>query len=537
MGRLSPALFDPLRRQRDVDEGPHTFVARYLYYLPLDTPSDLVSLFFTAAVVEAVVKCTWYRTLARTRRIFLGRASPDASNAGSSPTNRFPQEVVDMIIAHFVYDNRSLLACSLTSRSWYRAAFPHLHRNLITRTDSPLNKKTKWPKPLRMASKHGLLPCITGVFISRGSLFGNGFSARELNYWTRREFSKLTNVRELSIEALGIPSFGPKIQQHFGQFSPTLRSLTLISPQGCGRQVVFFIGLFPHLEDLNLLHVCSACLWGSQEDGLTLVPPFVPPLRGRFITYSGDCFAKGMIDLFGEVQFRRMDLWGGGMQRLLYACPNTLEMLGFDVTSICGEDPPSEDMQAPANDFTGGSHQGLDLARNKSLRELEITAKSLISALRIRASGATSRVLKAVFSTIKSPAFSDVVVIYREDDFYNYAFSENKQSQLGDETTWYREQFAVFRAMHEVRDYRLVLSVNWGCDNSSRRSGRLKEKIVRELERAVKAEQAKGGLPSQIAIRYTEYKGGTFPVGNVHISPLRGSLTTYLKHFQWPWRI
>ena len=72
----------------------------------------------------------WYRSLAGIRRICSGRASPEPSTTRPSPATRLPQEVVEMIIAHLIYDTRSLLACSLTCYSWYIATVPHLSKRI-----------------------------------------------------------------------------------------------------------------------------------------------------------------------------------------------------------------------------------------------------------------------------------------------------------------------------------------------------------------------------------------------------------------------
>lgn len=161
--------------------------------------------------------------------MLFGAASLDPPTANSSPANRLPQEVVDTTIAYLAHDTRSLWACSFTSRFWYNAAVPYLHHTL---TIGPAylylhDQRSKWPKPLRMASKFGFLPFITRVSISGSYQFGSTLSAAELDDRTQREFSALTNVRELSIESLNIPRFIPGIQQYFRQFSPTLQSLTL----------------------------------------------------------------------------------------------------------------------------------------------------------------------------------------------------------------------------------------------------------------------------------------------------------------------
>ena len=259
-----------------------------------------------------------------------------------------------MIIAHLIYDRRSLGACSFASRSWYSTAVPHLHRTLAAQTGYWANGKIKWPKPLRITSQFGFLPFVTRVSLSPG--LDDKFSAKLFSARTRREFSALTNVQELSIKHLDIPSFIPRIREYFRQFSPTLRSLTLTIAKGTGRQVAYFIGLFPPLEDVDL-DMIPRYLWedrvielaevfqllsrgyfrGNQEDDMRLNPFSVPSPQGRLTVPSGDDIAKGMTDLFGELRFRHMYLRESEIQQLLHEfntptlCPvSSSEAYGVD---------------------------------------------------------------------------------------------------------------------------------------------------------------------------------------------------------------
>ena len=109
-----------------------------------------------------------------------------------------------------------------------------------------------------------------------------------------------------------------------------------------------------------------------------------------------------MIDLFGEVLFWHMDPVGRGIQHLVYACPNTLETLQLDAVDICGENPPPKDTQTLIKGFTGTPALDLDLCRNKSLRTVEITAKSLIGELRDRPLATITSYFKAMVATINS---------------------------------------------------------------------------------------------------------------------------------------
>ena len=94
----------------------------------------------------------------------------------------------------------------------------------------------------------------------------------------------------------------PNIQRYFGHFLPMVRSLALRNPVGSRRQVIFFIGLFQHLQDLKLLY---DLVYFEEEpvDDLTLIPSFAPLLCGRL---TMTCFTRvgileDMIDLHQQI--------------------------------------------------------------------------------------------------------------------------------------------------------------------------------------------------------------------------------------------
>jgi hypothetical protein len=102
--------------------------------------------------------------------------------------------------------------------------------------------------------------------------------------------------------------------------------------------------MFQHLEDLKLLYD-SAVLQGEPADepanDLTLAPPSVPPLQGRL---TMTCFTRvgileDMIELFGGIRFRDMDLfYVRGMRLLLDASASTLETLRLYPNDPLGEE-------------------------------------------------------------------------------------------------------------------------------------------------------------------------------------------------------
>ena len=149
---------------------------------------------------------------------------------------------------------------------------------------------------------------------------------------------------------------------------------------------------------------------------------------------------------------------------------------------------PQKAARALTNKFPD---QDLDLSRNKTLGVLAITAESLIGVLALRRPATTSSAFKALLSTIRSPVFSGVIVVYREGDSYDGALCKFGR-EIGDKEAWYHGQFDVFRAMNEARDYQLALVVDHAGYG-----------LVGDLERAAVVEQAKGGLPLLIDVPYT----------------------------------
>jgi hypothetical protein len=309
----------------------------------------------TTIVIELLVNKLWYRSKAKIKQYFsrLFGGIQETSTARSSPVPRLPQELVDVIISYFIYNTRALKACSLTCYSWYIAAVPHLHHSLTTDNWSyfPGDGKYWWPNPLKKSYHLGLLPLVQRLRIRLCWDATRGFGPNRLGICTLRYFSALTNLQELGIDDLQVSSFMPDIQRCFGHFSPTLRSLALREPKGSCRQILYFIGLFPNLQDLKLNYLGPKVVKEDADD-TTLVPPSVPPLRGRLtVTYfTRKKLVEEMISLFGGLRFRYMDLYGVKFVWLLLdACAETLERL-----RLYPSDPHSEDF------FSGAKKQGTD---------------------------------------------------------------------------------------------------------------------------------------------------------------------------------
>src|SRR6266478_6785651 len=136
--------------------------------------------------IELLAMRVWHRSLAKFRRMRSGGGSPKAPAACPSPAARLPPEIVEMIIAHLMYDTPSLLTCSLTCYSWYIATCPQLHRTLTIIGTLSLRqfrrapywrfKRWVWPRRLEHMDRLGLLPMVKKLqvhdvhFINYGGL-------------------------------------------------------------------------------------------------------------------------------------------------------------------------------------------------------------------------------------------------------------------------------------------------------------------------------------------------------------------------------
>ena len=407
-----------------------------------------------------------------------------------------------MIIAHLTRDTYSLLACSLTCYAWYIAAVPHLHDTLISLIKfHELPDRFLWPKPLRYMHKLGLLPLVKKLLIRKGIEY-HRFSPKQFNRGTLRHFLALTGIQELGIDYLDIPSFMPRIRKYFGHFLPTLRSLSLRDPKGSDWQIIYFIGMFEHLDDLKLLHERPPIDFQEREpmDIKTLVPPFAPPLRGQLtLTNFGRVgILEGMIYCFGGIQFRRMDLSDvNGTRLLLRACAETLETLRLYPSDPRGKELSPDGVGVLADNFTAKSSlRDFDLSRSKSLRTLQVAVRSIDGRFMYSPSEDPAILLKYALSTIRSPVFSEVTIFYRDYDFRGVQPNHNvldgppicrmSPDEMVEDALWHRRRFDVFREMRKVRDFQLVL-----CADVWDRIGWFS---VRVLEDAVAAEKARGGL-------------------------------------------
>lgn len=187
----------------------------------------------------------------------------------------------------------------------------------------------------------GLLPLVREFRIIGNEYSHGRLRPKQFNSCVLHQLSALSNVHDLEIQYLDIPKLMPRIKRYFGNFLPTVRSLSLREPSGSRRQVIYFIGLFQHLQDLELLYNSydSRADLGLGGD-MTLIPAFVPPLRGwlKLSFFRKVDLLEDMIHLFGGLRFRYIYLYNvAWMPLLLRACAKTLEVVVLHSTDLRGE--------------------------------------------------------------------------------------------------------------------------------------------------------------------------------------------------------
>ena len=248
------------------------------------------------------------------------------------------QDTLKNIIAYLDDDIQSLKAVSATCHSWHLSAIPRLHRTLVLK-EPRLDPTNGGFKPLEKLHKMGALPSVEKLWIQTGLLFDfclrpapdSWLSPREFDRQTLRYFSALTTVQHLQIEGFDLSKFMPDVERYFGHFAPTLRSISLTISSGTQRQLLYFLALFPNLDDIDIgfyLTTDSDSAIAANRDSDVAVPFSVHGLRGQLqlSRFPSETVSRDMITLFGGLRFQRMDLFCvEGARLLLGACADTLQ--------------------------------------------------------------------------------------------------------------------------------------------------------------------------------------------------------------------
>lgn len=282
----------------------------------------------------------WRRSKVKINRL-LGKIPPDAcTNHESSDPVRpscgfpspFPHDIVEMIVAHLTHHHYTLKMCSLTCRSWYLAAAPHLHHTFTFTGSRPEPDRSRL-EPLSKLHELGLISRVKEIRVRQGAGASPWFTPRAFSQVDLHYFSAFANVRTLNLENMQIYRFIPGVERYFEQFSPTLRSITLYNPCCTPRQLSYFLSFFPNLNDVDIDQT-DTYVPNPTIPNTDLVSFSVPKLRGRLTLRDFRLVETwtDLISLCGGLQFRQMDLRdvAGCAPILLEACAETLETLRFN---------------------------------------------------------------------------------------------------------------------------------------------------------------------------------------------------------------
>ena len=107
-----------------------------------------------------------------------------------------------------------------------------------------------------------------------------------------------------------------------------------------------------------------------------------------------------------------------------------------------------------------------------------------------------SRLFKFALSSIQSPVFFQVNVLYQSPDLpgrddpesWNYPHNTTEAEKL-EGALWHHKRFELFREMHKVQNFQLVLRAH--------ELGDTEEYVVQILKEVVAAEKARGGFDDQ----------------------------------------
>ena len=242
---------------------------------------------------------------------------------------------MEIVICYLIHDLGALKACSLTCHSRYTAASPHLHHNLTLVGDRSDAGRTRL-EPLYKLHELCLVHLVRVIRVKQGR-YTRWFVPQAFSHIGLCRFSALANVHTLKVQNLDIPRFIPGVERHFGQFSQTLRSITLYDPFCTPEQLSHFLSLFSGLDNIGIRNALAGGIIPGTSD-TRLVPFSALKLGGRLALYNFN-WAETWTSITasnGDLRFRHMDLRGSATCApvLFKASGETLETLRFSMRDV-----------------------------------------------------------------------------------------------------------------------------------------------------------------------------------------------------------
>jgi len=254
-----------------------------------------------------------------------------------------PDDIIGEVFGHL--DLETLKSCPLTGKALSYLAKPFIHRTLHL---TPRSRGPGKPKVSDCRDEFDGLPTLgergllhhtrhISIILPSSALF-----ARSLDPHIQH-LHALTNLRSLQTRWLDTPSFNPKMEEYFGAFLGTLRSLELEFPRGDGKQIFYFICQFPNLRDLKI-NSLSGRTNSMSNDGPRFDIKTSPPLDGTLDLrlnmdvgpehdlMGAQLILRNLATLPSGLRIRTLKLsWctGSDLQLVVDACAPTLECVEF----------------------------------------------------------------------------------------------------------------------------------------------------------------------------------------------------------------
>ena len=171
------------------------------------------------------------------------------------PVPYLPLEIVEEIIDMLVGDTKSLLLCSLVSTSWVHRSRRHLFADIKLHSLSDL--QSWFTTSLRSSSNH-----VRALDLAQNDEFK--WIIPDSLAGVFNDFTSFHNVRSLTLTGLDLTNFDEhSLTRSFGHFSERLTSLTVKGMTVHPDALLFFVCMFPKLDNLKL-------------DYLTMGKPTIP---------------------------------------------------------------------------------------------------------------------------------------------------------------------------------------------------------------------------------------------------------------------
>jgi hypothetical protein len=238
-----------------------------------------------------------------------------------------PPEIVDYII-DFVYNYRTLQACSLVAKSWVRRSRKHLFREVA------LFSHWRWQKVMPVGDTSPAIYTRT-LTLAQGTTKRGRWIITDNLYPFFSHLRDFKNVESLTLDGWISSKFTDGgLKKYFGHFGARLRSLELAGEKTSSNAFLVLLSHLPNLENLSMKE-------SIEREGASRVPAVSPKLSGRLTMDSrNEALSQTLCSI--PLRFREICLQEHrhDYQELIDACAGTL--VDFRAMSMnCGKQRPA----------------------------------------------------------------------------------------------------------------------------------------------------------------------------------------------------